>query len=382
VKILHLIDSGGLYGAEVMLLNLATEQVRLGLEPIIGSIGELGIEEKPLEAEARRMGLRVEVFRMRPGPNWFGAAQVLRFAWCEGVQLFHSHGYKCNILFGLLPRPVRRMPMVSTVHGWTGNEQWTRMKIYEKLDAFSLRLIDKVILVNEGMLGLPRFQNRIGKNAVVVNNGVPEPASGGTPQATDPEIVSYCKGGFTFGAIGRLSPEKGFDVLLHAFAMCKRKFPGTRLLILGEGRERRRLELVALELGLEDEVFMPGYRAQAYSYLPFLRGFVLSSHTEGLPMVLLEAMQAGIPVVATRVGGIPSVLEDGACGLIVPSGDPVELAGAMLHMFETNEDSRVRALRAQARVSERYSSRAMARGYVAIYQSLPLAWGKWRKRQI
>jgi glycosyltransferase involved in cell wall biosynthesis len=164
--------------------------------------------------------------------------------------------------------------------------------------------------------------------------------------------------------------------------MCKRKFPGTRLLILGEGRERRRLELVALELGLEDEVFMPGYRAQAYSYLPFLRGFVLSSHTEGLPMVLLEAMQAGIPVVATRVGGIPSVLEDGACGLIVPSGDPVELAGAMLHMLETNEDSRVRALRAQARVSERYSSRVMARGYVAIYQSLPLAWGKWRKRQI
>ena len=139
MKILHIIDSGGLYGAEVMLLNLMGEQVALGLTPILVSIGDPGVAEKPLEAEAKRRGLRVEMFRMRPGPNILGAFEIMRFARGERAELLHSHGYKGNILFGFLPRFVRRMPMVTTLHGWTWSGGMTRMLLYEWLDSQSPR---------------------------------------------------------------------------------------------------------------------------------------------------------------------------------------------------------------------------------------------------
>ena len=87
IKVLHIIDSGGLYGAELVLLNLATEQRALGLDVAIASIGEPGIAEKPVEAEAVRRGLAVERFRMRAGPNYRGALKILRHARREGFDL-------------------------------------------------------------------------------------------------------------------------------------------------------------------------------------------------------------------------------------------------------------------------------------------------------
>ena len=173
MKILHVIDSGGLYGAEVMLLNLMREQVGLGLEPILASIGDSGVDEKPIEKEAKQKGLSVAVFRFKPGPNVVGASKVLKFAWDEKVDLLHSHGYKGNILFGFLPRAIRRIPMVSTLHGWTWSGGINRMRIYEWLDALSLSFVDRVITVSSAMQNHPRLKNRRGLALEVVPNGIP-----------------------------------------------------------------------------------------------------------------------------------------------------------------------------------------------------------------
>src|SRR3989337_2476449 len=118
MKVLHIIDSGGLYGAEVMLLNLVQEQLRLGLDPVICSIGEKRFFEKPLESEGLKRGFKIKKFRMRAGPNLLGAYKILRFAHIGKFDLMHTHGYKGNILFGLLLRGLRKIPLVSTLHGW------------------------------------------------------------------------------------------------------------------------------------------------------------------------------------------------------------------------------------------------------------------------
>ena len=97
MKILHIIDSGGLYGAEMVLLNLVAEQIKLGLEPTIASIGEKGIVEKPLETEVIKRGFKLKKFRMQPGPDYMGASKILRFAKQEYFDLMHSHGYEGNI---------------------------------------------------------------------------------------------------------------------------------------------------------------------------------------------------------------------------------------------------------------------------------------------
>lgn len=384
MKILHVIDSGGLYGAEVMLLNLMQEQVALGLQPVLASIGEQGIEEKPLEREARLRGLALRPFRMKPGPNLLGLAEMLRFARGEGAALIHSHGYKGNILFGLLPGRVRGLPLVTTVHGWTWTGGLNRMMAYEWLDGLSLTRMDRVILVNQAMKEHPRLRNRPGLALEVVPNGISAPGQAPVA-AADPcglRIAQFCRQGYTVGAVGRLSQEKGFDLLLEALGLLAADGIELRLVLLGEGGERGALERKAEALGLKERVLMPGYLRDAASYLPLFAQFVMPSLTEGLPMVLLEAMQAGVPIVATRVGGIPDVLQDGAGGLLVEPGSPQALKRAMAEAMTDREAAERRVRSALTRVRDQFSSRAMAEKYSDIYRSVLLDHqqgrnGKW-----
>lgn len=372
MKILHIIDSGGLYGAEVMLLNLMSEQVAMGLAPIMASIGDPDVAEKPLEAEARRRGLRVATFRMKPGPNFIGAFRVLGFAWGEQVEVLHSHGYKGNILFGFLPRFLRRIPMVATIHGWTWTGGMTRMRMYEWLDSQSLSFMDRVIAVSSGMKEHPRIRNRSALALEVVANGIPLEAESLQKDAVglNGEITAFCRQGFTIGAIGRLSPEKGFEALLEAVATLSAQGTDIRLVILGEGGLRNSLETAVRKLGIAEFVLMPGYVRDARRYLPFFSLFAMPSLTEGLPMVLLEAMQAAVPIVASRVGGIPEVLQHGRCGLLMEPGDQKALELGIRAVMDDNGAAKQRVLAARERVDNEFSSRIMAEKYLTIYRSV------------
>lgn len=373
MKILHVIDSGGLYGAEVMLLNLMDEQVAMGLEPILVSIGDPGIAEKALEVEAKRRGLSVKIFRMRPGPNVMGALKVMQFARHENCDLLHSHGYKGNILFGFLPRWIRRMPMVATVHGWTWTGGMTRMMVYEWLDSLSLDRMDRVVLVSEAMKNHPRLKNRPNLAVEVVANGIPdnnEAGGEGSCAGLDRNILYFCRQGYTIGAIGRLSPEKGFDLLLEAVAGLIAEGKDVQLLLLGEGEMRRRLERRVQELALEKRVLMPGYVENARNCLPFLQLFAMPSLTEGLPIVLLEAMQAGIPLVASAVGGIPDVLDNGRAGHLIEPGNAASLQRGISEVVRNPTAAGQRVQAARQRVRNQYSSQTMTITYLEIYEQV------------
>jgi len=371
MKILHIIDSGGLYGAEVVLLNLVSEQVQLGMEPIIASIGDPCCGEKPLEAEGRRRELRVEVFRMRAGPNFAGAFEILRFARREGVDILHTHGYKGNILFGLMPKYLRGIPIVATLHGWTWTGGWDRMRFYEWLDRLSLRFIDRVVVVSGAMREKVRL-----KSLHVINNGIPSDEGcitdcpEGKSCQIDPVIVEFCAAGFTIGAIGRLSPEKGYDILLEALKEVADTNPEIRLVILGEGDERGFLESQIKRLGLEQQVLLPGYVADARRYLSHFQVFAISSLTEGLPIVLLEAMQAGVPIVATRVGGIPEVLENGRAGTLITPESCESLAQGISEVINNPVVAAQRVSIAIQRLKDHYSCKYMAETYLELYLGL------------
>ena len=132
------------------------------------------------------------------------------------------------------------------------------------------------------------------------------------------------------GCVARLSPEKGIDRLLEAFAGVLRQVPYARLAIAGDGPARGQLEARAHELTLGGAVEFLGYREDVSPVLGSLDLFVLPSLTEGIPLALLEAMAAGLPVIATAVGGVPEVVEDGTSGMLVPPGDAAALERAML----------------------------------------------------
>jgi len=146
--------------------------------------------------------------------------------------------------------------------------------------------------------------------------------------------------------------------------------PDIRLVILGEGDERKALEERIKRLGLEERVLMPGYVENAGRYLHLFHLFVLSSLTEGLPIVILEAMRAGVPIVATKVGGVPDVLENGGAGVLVEPSNVEELYEAIGSVIDCPENARQLAIRARQTAKDKYSSSKMSCEYFKIYEVL------------
>lgn len=141
-------------------------------------------------------------------------------------------------------------------------------------------------------------------------------------------------GNSTFVAVGRLRPQKDFPMLLRAFETVRAQRPA-RLIILGEGNERAALERLAKELGIEDDVQLPGEIANPYAYMARAAAFVLSSRWEGLPTVLIEALRCGAPVIATDCPSGPrEILKGGRFGVLLPVGDAEALAGAMIDCLD------------------------------------------------
>ncbi len=388
MKILHLIDSAGLYGAEVMLLHLIAEQIKQGLQPIIASIGEKGIDEKPLEKEAKKRGYRVKKFRMAPGPNYLGALNILRFAWHEGIDILHSHGYKGNILFGFIPGKIRRIPIITTVHGYTSTGNGLRrMRAYEWLDSKALRFMDAVVFVSNAMKSDSRFKHLNPSKVHVIHNGIPLTTSDSPSHAPsfsaldaadlDQHILDFCTNTFTLGSIGRLSPEKGYIYLVRALKIIRDKGHDVRLVIIGEGGERPKLEQEISRLGLRNHVLLPGYRANASAYLPYFDVFVLPSLTEGLPMTILEAIRAKVPIVATRVGGIPDILQEEKSCLFVRCKDPESLAGALIRFLEDPTLGKSLTDNASDVLSTQISINMTSMRYKQVYQKVGLPPKLW-----
>jgi glycosyltransferase involved in cell wall biosynthesis len=217
--------------------------------------------------------------------------------------------------------------------GWTG-ENW-KVRLYERLDKLVLRWVDAVVCVSQAQA------------AKVRRCGVPESRIHVIPNAIDTERFrnvdptgraeleslfgdSLPERSLLVGAAGRLSPEKGFDILISAASQVVESIPNARFLIFGEGALRVPLEQQIKQLGLESHIKLVGFRQDLDRLLPHLDLFVQSSHTEGMPNVLLEALAAGVPIVATEVGGTPEVITAGWNGELVLPGSIEQLSTAIL----------------------------------------------------
>ena len=366
LKILHLIDSGGMYGAEAVLLTLMEQQNRMGCVPVLGSIGAPGESEKPLEAEARRRGLSVRPFRMGSVPGPGGIREILQTIRKEGVHIVHTHGYKSDILFGLLPRGVRPVPVVATLHGWCSAERFSKLRLYEWLDARALAFLDGVAVVSARMLDQPGLVGRMLPILRVIPNCIPSPPDVADSCHRD-ALNDFCGRRFTFGSFGRLSPEKDYTTLVEALALLRHRGLDAQLLIAGEGDERGQLIELIQKRGLCGRVLLPGYLPGARQYLPRIGAYVQSSITEGMPVSILEALAAGVPIVATSVGGVPDMLDNGRAGVLVPPHDTEGLANAMERvLLDPNERQRL-SLAARQLSADRHSAERMAKDYARLY---------------
>jgi glycosyltransferase involved in cell wall biosynthesis len=298
--------------------------------------------------------------------------KLRNYALRNGFDLLHSHGYKGNILLGSMPSAFRKLPLVSTLHGYTSSGGLTKMRLYEWLDRVMLSRLDAVVLVNESMQHHPKLERVKKADFRIIRNGIPPLEEVGSP-ADDPslsQLSNFCENGCIIGAVGRLSPEKGFHHLIDAFKMIAADCIDCKLLILGEGGERNRLEVKVRSLGLQERVFLPGYVHNAAYYMKFFDIFVLSSITEGLPITLLEAMQQNIPVICSRAGGVVNVLHHGQNGLLVEHSDPAALAEAIKRILRDANLREELGRKAGREVRKKYSSERMAREYGELYRAV------------
>jgi len=171
-------------------------------------------------------------------------------------------------------------------------------------------------------------------------------------------------------AAGRLSPEKGFDVFLAAAARVLEAQPDVGFVLFGHGAMKPVLQQQVTFLGLGSSVVMAGYRNDLDRFIPQLDLFVLPSYTEGLPNVVLEACAAGVPVIATEVGGTPEVIADGTSGFLVPPGDPDALADKILEALEDEERLREIGFMGRQRVLEEFTFQAQVAEYLKLFEEL------------
>jgi glycosyltransferase involved in cell wall biosynthesis len=167
--------------------------------------------------------------------------------------------------------------------------------------------------------------------------------------------------------VGRLAAVKNVGMLLDSFARVVARFPAATLRIVGDGPERAALERRAVELGVASQVGFLGFRSDTDALLADADAFVLASFSEGIPMAVLEAMRAGLPVIATRVGGIPATVTDGGTGVLVDSGDVDALARALGRAAAEPGEFDSLGLAGYRRVAEHFSMDAMVRSYERLY---------------
>jgi glycosyltransferase involved in cell wall biosynthesis len=364
VHILHVIDSGGLYGAEKVLLNLGVECAKMGHEVFVGTIVAPQDEGDPLGSAATQQGLNHVQFLMPDGFSVSGARAILRFAREQGIDVIHSHGYKANILLALTPRRLRPCAMVTTLHGWTATGKRSKLTIYEALANRLVGRFDSIVVVSEAL------KNRLPRSGTppvyMIHNGVSFPRLDDARRSTTPQSREGrpCR----ILAAGRLSHEKGFDVLIRAMESLRDAGMALELTIAGEGPAGVELRAQITKAGLEAHVRLPGYIERMDRLFAESDVFVLCSRTEGLPMVLLEAMSLGVPVIATGVGQVPEVLGHGDYGRLVRPDDSEALADE-IRAYIADSPVRVgeRVARAAARVANEYSAAAMAAAYQQVY---------------
>jgi len=366
VRILLLSTSMGMGGADQQLLSAALELRSRGHEVRIVSLTPLG----EMGARARAAGLPTESLEMRRGiPDPRGLLRLVRLVRAWNPTVLHSHMLHANLMARAL-RPFTRIPaIVSTIHNiYEGGR--VRMMGYRLTNG----LVDHMTIISQA--AADRFiRDRIVPRALleVVPNGVDTERYRSVPAGTRDRLrQSLGLGGeFAWLAVGRFEVAKDHPNMLRAFARVRATRPDAGLLLVGRGSLQGEVEALAGTLGLDGRVRFVGTREDVPEFMTVADGYVMSSAWEGMPMVLLEAAAAGLPIVATRVGGNQEVVQEGVSGFLVPAGDDQALAAAMLRLMALPETER-RAMGARGREQVRrdYGLERVVDRYETIYRGV------------
>lgn len=333
LRVLHCRSSISRHGPERALLELLPALEGRGVHVELLALYRAaagGPTEHPWVREATAMGLTANQLA---DPSALSVRVVRRLAWRlrrSGAGVLHTHDYRTNILGGLVARRVEgTVPWVATVHLHTTATR--RLRLYRAVDLFLLRLADRVITVSRDQRRLLLRRGVDRRRLVLLPNVIDADAfaAGAAPRHATRAALGIGPRVPVVTLVGRLSPQKGVDVLVDAAPRLLAAVPDALFLVAGGGIAKEALEARARGAGLDGRFRFLGYRSDVASLLAASDVVAIASRSEGLPLVLLEAMAVGRPVVATAVGGVPDLVRDGEHGWLVDPDRPAALARAL-----------------------------------------------------
>ena len=359
MKVLHLIKVKGVGGAEQHLLAL------------LPALRERGIDARVLSLDAGADADRFHRALDDRGVPWRRVAtgldvsprlvaSVVRATRAERPDLLHTHMVHGDV-YGSIAANVLRLPFVSSRH----NDDRYLLGPFRYVDRAFMRRVQRLVAISDSVREFLRRAGLPEDKLLTIHYGLDElPAA---PSELTPEQAGIGAEAPLVLAIGRLIAQKDHETLLRAFALVRGRHPEARLAILGWGTLEEQTRALAHELGLADAVVLPG-RVEPRAWLERADVFAHTSRWEGFGIVLLEAMLAGLPVVATRVSAVPEIVDDGRTGLLVEAGDAEAVAAALTELLDDQGRRAAFGKAGLERARAEFSVARMTRRTVDVYR--------------
>ena len=358
MKVVHLEAGTHLYGGALQVLLLGEGLARWGVEGLL-----VAPEGSAILGEARSRKLPARGIPMEGELDLPFLPRFRRLLRAEKPDLVHLHSRRGADTLGALAARWAGVPVVLSRRVDNPEPPWAVRGKY--------RLYDQVITISEAI------------RRVLVGQGVPEAEVHCVHSAIEPGayqrpcdreafriLFGLPPGVPVVGMAAQFIARKGHRVLLAALPAVLREHPDVRFLLLGEGPLKGEVEGQIHRAGLEGSVLLPGYRPDLPDFLACLDVLVHPATMEGLGVILLQAGAAGVPVVASSVGGIPEAVGDGETGILVPPGDSSALADALLSLLSDPERRRRMAKAGRERIRTRFSPEVMVEGNLAVYRKV------------
>jgi glycosyltransferase involved in cell wall biosynthesis len=360
--VVHLVASPFLGGPERQMLGLAVAQRDAERTIFLGFP-----EGRAFHDRLREAGFSSHLLASSGRPVRGAIREVEAFLRRVRPDVVITHGYKTDLV-GLVAARRAGVPQLAVSHGWTGAS--LRVRVNEAVDKLLMRGARRVVAVSHRQGQRVKDAGIRADRVVVIQNAIDMSRFGPPDAAARREMEAFfpARPDRIVIAAGRLSPEKGFGDLVLAARTVVDRLPDVGFLLVGGGPLRETLAQAVREAGLERNFALAGFRDDLDRLLPAADLFVQSSHTEGMPNVVLEAGACAVPIVATDVGGTREVLEDGRGGFLVPAREPGQLAQRILEVLSASDAGRRMGEEARRRIQADFTFAAKAAKYRRMFE--------------
>ncbi len=363
IRLAYVINNLNIGGAEKLLLTTTKRLDKKKYHITVCSMLQGG----DLISEFESHGIRVYCLNMRSNKDIRGFFKLYRLFKTKSIDIVHTHLIEADV-YGRFAAICAGVPVIlSTDHGVDGwrlkrRRLKTRLRLF--LNRIAANHSQGIIAVSTAVRNhLVNAEKIDSARVYLIRNGIELPKKNHFSTPMNGRLARI-------GCVARLSPEKGVDHLLRAFALAQQENPDLELQIAGDGPQRPALEQLVCKLNLASKVFFHGWIPDVRAFLNQIDFFVLPSLQEGLPLALLEAMAEHKPVVATRVGGVPEVIEDGISGILVEPADVTALSQGILALAKNPALRQAMAKMAYEKMAQRFDIDSSIQELQRLYESL------------